>query len=231
MWRGLPILRDVNNKWYASYEDIPLEGKPGEQCYPTDCRYDKTSSDQSENVSCQLTNHNFVCSGWLWITSPGTSGAIAEAAQQVKFFWIDDVWVTGRVKALLSSFTHHQRWALSGYIAGHLNIEHQDCIKYWTMRGDQLLLYKSLQNPHHYCPDFMSGPMNRDRDLTVALQRRARSVHNKLTVINFTNDYYSRWNYFNKANNNVYNSNFTEESLEKEDLLFPDTIKRYFPFN
>ena len=60
-------------------------------------------------VSCQLTNHNFVCSGWLWITSPGTSGAIAEAAQQVKFFWIDDVWVTGKVKALLSLFTHHQR--------------------------------------------------------------------------------------------------------------------------
>lgn len=46
------------------------------------------------------------CTGWLWITSPGTASEIAKAAQIVKFFWIDDVWITG-------------------YIAKHLNIEHQ----------------------------------------------------------------------------------------------------------
>ena len=46
------------------------------------------------------------CSGWLWITSPGTSQAISEAAQVVRFFWIDDVWV-------------------SGFIAEHLKIQHQ----------------------------------------------------------------------------------------------------------
>ena len=57
-------------------------GKAGTESYPTDC------------------------SGWLWITSPGTSRAISEAAQVVRFFWIDDVWV-------------------SGYIAQHLKIEHQ----------------------------------------------------------------------------------------------------------
>ena len=114
IWRGLPILRDPGNKWYASFEDIPLEGKVGEQCYPTDC------------------------SGWLWITTPGTAKAIAEAAQEVKFFWIDDVWVTG-------------------YIAEHLGIEHQELIHLWTMRAEQLLLYKAIQNPQHYCPDYISG--------------------------------------------------------------------------
>ena len=46
------------------------------------------------------------CSGWIWITSPGTSKAVVEAAKTVRFFWIDDVWVTG-------------------YIAKHLKIEHQ----------------------------------------------------------------------------------------------------------
>ena len=39
------------------------------------------------------------------------------------FFWIDDVWVTG-------------------YLAQHLGIEHQDCIQHWTMKRDQLLLHK-----------------------------------------------------------------------------------------
>ena len=57
-------------------------GEEGKESYPTDC------------------------SGWLWITSPGTSQAISEAAQVVRFFWIDDVWV-------------------SGFIAEHLKIQHQ----------------------------------------------------------------------------------------------------------
>ena len=82
MWRGLPILRDPNSKWYASYEQVPKVGEEGKESYPTDC------------------------TGWLWITSPGTSQAISEAAQVVRFFWIDDVWV-------------------SGFIAEHLKIQHQ----------------------------------------------------------------------------------------------------------
>ena len=108
-------------QWYASYEQVPRVGEPGKESYPTDC------------------------SGWLWVTSPGTARALAEAAQQVSsstlasdyyypeqfhsyvvkvtFFWIDDVWVTG-------------------YLAKHLGIKHQDCIKYWTMKRDQLLLHK-----------------------------------------------------------------------------------------
>ena len=69
------------------------------------------------------------CSGWLWVTSPGTARALATAATQVniqlncriepiingrvqllshqaKFLWVDDVWVTG-------------------YLAQRLNIQHQ----------------------------------------------------------------------------------------------------------
>ena len=77
-----PILRDKNSKHFASYEQVPKVGNEGTEFYPS------------------------YCSGWLWITSPGTSQAISEAAQVVRFFWVDDVWV-------------------SGYIAEHLKIEHQ----------------------------------------------------------------------------------------------------------
>ena len=77
-----PILRDKNSKHYASLEQVPKVGNESTEFYPT------------------------YCSGWLWITSPGTSQAISKAAQVVRFFWIDDVWV-------------------SGYIAEHLKIEHQ----------------------------------------------------------------------------------------------------------
>ena len=55
------------------------------------------------------------CTGWLWITSPGTAGEIAQAAKVVKFFWIDDVWITG-------------------YIARHLKIEHQ--VNYKSLQNE-----------------------------------------------------------------------------------------------
>ena len=45
VWRGLPILRDRNSKWFVSYEEIPRE--EGNDLYPDDC------------------------TGWLWITNPG----------------------------------------------------------------------------------------------------------------------------------------------------------------
>ena len=46
-------------QWYASYEEVAWVGEPGKESYPTGC------------------------SGWLWVTSPGTARALAEAAQQV----------------------------------------------------------------------------------------------------------------------------------------------------
>ena len=65
------------------------------------------------------------CSGWLWVTSPGTARALAQAATQVniqqhcriepiindrvqllshqaKFLWVDDVWITGYLAQRLS---------------------------------------------------------------------------------------------------------------------------------
>ena len=80
------------------------------------------------------------------------------AATAVKFFWIEDVWVTG-------------------YLAQHLNINFLDMDQYWTIHSGKLLLYKSLQNPDIYHEDFVSGPMDKDLDLSMAIHRRARWCH------------------------------------------------------
>ena len=129
------------------------------------------------------------CTGWLWITSPGTAREIARAAQIVKFFWIDDVWVTG-------------------YLASHLHIHHLDMMKYWTMQKGQLLLYKSIQNPDIYQEDFVSGPMDRDAGLSLALHRRAT------------------WCYVNKCYNNIYQQHKPHRITELANL---NMIKKHFP--
>ena len=86
----------------------------------------------------------------------------------------------------------------------------QDLIQFWTMKADQLLLHKSIQNPIDYVPDFLSGPMNRDKGLNMALQRRAR------------------WCYLNKCNNNIYHEHIPTKISE---LTFSNIIKKFFPFN
>ena len=92
------------------------------------------------------------CSSWIYITTPDTAAAMVEVAIRLKFSWIDDVWVTG-------------------YIAGDLKITHLDMMK-CTMNESQLL-YKSIQNPTIYHEDFLSGPMDRDEELSLAMHRRA----------------------------------------------------------
>ena len=63
------------------------------------------------------------CSGWVYILNPGTAAALAEAAQHIKFLWIDDAWVTG-------------------YIAAYLNITHQ--VIYYV------LVIVIIHSPHLY---------------------------------------------------------------------------------
>ena len=86
---------------YASYSDVARVGEPGQETFPPSC------------------------SGWLWVTSPGTARALATAATQVnsqlncriepiingrvqllshqaKFLWVDDVWITGYLAQRLS---------------------------------------------------------------------------------------------------------------------------------
>ena len=74
----MPIIRSPS-KWIVTYDEIPASDP---DVFPD------------------------YCSGWVYILTPGTAAAIVEAAQHIKFLWIDDAWVTG-------------------YIAAYLNITHQ----------------------------------------------------------------------------------------------------------
>ena len=47
-------------------------------------------------------------------------------------------------------------------------------MKYWTMETEQLLLHKRLQHPDTFLPDYISGPMDRDMDVNIALHTRAK---------------------------------------------------------
>ena len=68
------------------------------------------------------------CTGWLWVTNPGTAGQFAKASPVVKHFWIDDVWITG-------------------YIAKHLEIEHQ-VLRVWLMVNfAKLKIFGSNRSP------------------------------------------------------------------------------------
>ena len=167
VWRGLPILRDPTSKWYVSFKDIPKDekAKEGEEFYPTSC------------------------AGWLYVTTPDTAMRLAAVAQTARFFWIDDVWVTG-------------------YLARELGIQHQDLSKYWTMKPGTILLYKSIQNPVIYHRDFISGPMDRDKSLSMALHRRAR------------------WCYLNKCFNNIYYQHPPENI---EEMVNNQMINKFFP--
>ena len=91
VWRTLPVLRD--GKYAASYEVRSLRNI----CL---CLKENNAQDITDDLYPDF------CTGWLWITNPGTAGQIAKASPVVKHFWIDDVWITG-------------------YIAKHLEIEHQ----------------------------------------------------------------------------------------------------------
>ena len=168
VWRGgLPIMRDPTSKWYVSFKDIPKDekAKEGEEFYPTSC------------------------AGWLYVTTPGTAMRLAAVAQTARFFWIDDVWVTG-------------------YLARELGIQHQDLSKYWTMKPGTILLYKSIQNPIIYHRDFISGPMDRDKSLSMALHRRAR------------------WCYLNKCFNNIY---YQHPPVKIGEMVNSQMITKFFP--
>ena len=80
---------------------------------------------------------------------------LVEASLDVKYFWIDDIWVTG-------------------YLAAKVGIEHLNMVRYWTTSMEQMLLMKSLQNPSLFHHDFVSGPMFRDYKIAMAMEQRAK---------------------------------------------------------
>ena len=72
----------------------------------------------------------------------------------MKYFWIDDIWVTG-------------------YLAAKVGIKHLDMLRFWTTSMEQLLLMKSLQNPDNFHHDFISGPLVPEYRLALSMEQRA----------------------------------------------------------
>lgn len=62
---GLRPQRNPKSKWFVSKEDYPLEEYP-----------------------------DFL-SGWAFATTPWVAGILARLSRDSKFFWIDDIWITG----------------------------------------------------------------------------------------------------------------------------------------
>ena len=118
---------------------------------------------------------------------------MVEAATRLKFFWIDDAWVTG-------------------YIARDLNITHLDIRQFWTESKAQLLLHKSIQNPTIYHEDFLSGPMDREEELSLALHRRAT------------------WCYNYNCFNNIYREEREDSPVQTNQMVNFNAIKNLFPF-
>lgn len=123
---------------------------------------------------------------------------------------------------------------VTGYLARHLRIRHRDLAQFWTMQAAQLLLYKSIQAPQHtlrilfvikpnimtgiqspdiYCPDYLAGPMDRDKSLSLALARRAR------------------WCYKHHCYNNIYSWHDHPRPTNVKQTLNAKVIKRFFPFH
>ena len=72
----------------------------------------------------------------------------------MRYFWIDDIWVTG-------------------YLAAKVGIKHLNMVRFWTTSMEQMLMMKSIQNPSIFHHDFISGPLFRDYRIAIAMEQRA----------------------------------------------------------
>ncbi|XP_023330624.1 beta-1,3-galactosyltransferase 1 isoform X3 [Eurytemora carolleeae] len=129
IWNGMQILRDPKSKWFVSYDDISKED--GANVFPP------------------------YCTGWIYILSPATAARFVVAAQSAKFFWIDDVWVTG-------------------YLVKALGFRHIDMIEFFKVEMEKVLLMKSVQDPKIYHKDYLAAPMKRNFELSYTLNLKAR---------------------------------------------------------
>ncbi|XP_013774536.1 beta-1,3-galactosyltransferase 5-like [Limulus polyphemus] len=63
----MPVVRDPTSKWYVSFDEYP--------------------------------RNNFInyCSGWAYLMTPDVAGALEKESGKFKYFWVDDVHVTGTI--------------------------------------------------------------------------------------------------------------------------------------
>jgi len=85
------------------------------------------------------------CNSIFYIFNVATATKIVEAAKAAKYFFIDDVFVTG-------------------FLREKLNITLVDSKDYQTLDAHQLLRTKAVQSPHTFVKDKINGLLNRGPD-------------------------------------------------------------------
>jgi len=113
----------------------------------------------SEKVSEEEIGYSIyppACSGWLYLISSATAASLLQAATGAKYFWIDDVWVTG----ILRQSVGLQLTNIPATI---------------TTSSSHLMMSKAMQSQLSWHWDFLAGPAPSFEEATsLQLIERAR---------------------------------------------------------
>ncbi|XP_069678932.1 beta-1,3-galactosyltransferase 5 [Periplaneta americana] len=90
-------------------------------------------------------------SGWLYITTPRDANILVKASKTVRYFWIDDTYVTG-------------------FLAKAVGFSHQDIHQYFTLHPEYLEC--CIRDKIHLC-DYIIGPNGGDPALLLKFQKHA----------------------------------------------------------
>ena len=140
---GHRLIRDSNDKWHVSYEDIQKTANGSKGPYPS------------------------YCNGKIHLTNPGTASKLVKMAELSKPMPIEDLYVTGQ-------------------LAKKLGIGHYTFQDLHSLSDRNLLVHKMKQNTKTHTKDFLSGLINRNWELALALTKKAE------------------WCYYAKCKNNIY---------------------------
>lgn len=136
MLHGLRPSREPANKWFVTREEY------ADDVYP-----------------------DFL-SGWVYVTTPGGARALAEGASQWtsrrRYFWIDDLLLTGMVREALAHDAPRTRLAL------------HDLRHVFTVNPE--VIHCCLAEPELRC-DVLVGPNGGENDLIVRFQAHAARCH------------------------------------------------------
>ena len=94
-------------------------------------------------------------SGWMYVTTPKVAKTLVEASKSVKYFWIDDTYVTG-------------------LLAHTASIIHLDIHQYFTLHSE--FLECCIRDSEYLC-DYIVGPSNGDTTLMIHFQNHAANCH------------------------------------------------------
>ena len=95
------------------------------------------------------------CSGWLYLLSSVTAATLLRAATGAKYFWIDDVWVTGILRQSI------------GFELTNIPLS-------LTTSSSHLQMSKTMQSQLSWHWDFLAGPAPFQKATSLQLTERAR---------------------------------------------------------